>query len=69
MKDTESEVKKDVGHGVEENTEDRMELRKRWQSWIEEDWYMEVVWFRLFGRTKEEMGSHQLANRICRKAA
>ena len=53
----------------EENTENRMELRKRWQSWIEEDWYKEVVWFRLFGLTNEEKESHQLVNRIRRQTA
>ena len=37
--------------------------------WLKEDWYKEVVWFRLFGLTDDEKASSQLANRIRKKAA
>ena len=73
LKDMEGEERRSIENGMEvnmgENMENRPELEMRWQSWMEEDWYREVVWFRLFGLTDEEKESHQLANRIRRKAA
>ena len=77
FKEMEREQRKRVGDGAEENgkngveegTMDRAELTKKWQSWIGEDWYREVVWFKSYELTKKEKGSHQLANRIRRKAA
>ena len=48
---------------------DRVRLEKKWRLWLEEDWYGEVVRFRLFGLTNKEKESHQLANRIRKKAA
>ena len=47
-KDTQGEKRKSAGDG-EENTKNRMELKKKWQSWIKEYSYREVVWFKLFG--------------------
>ena len=68
-RDIRREKEKSAGEGTNEAIEDEAEQRKRWQSWLEEDWYREVVWFRLFGLTEEEKGSHQLASRIRWKAA
>ena len=48
-KDVERGERKRVGDGMEENAKNKAELQERCQSWIEEDWYKEVVWFRLFG--------------------
>ena len=68
-KDTERKEGKSTGDGTEEDIKDRLELKKKRKSWIEEDWYREVVWFKSYELTKKEKGSHQLANRIRRKAA